>query len=339
MSDRSPKLTRRQHSVPDFYLRQWADSSGKITCHDIPAGTTFSCDPVNALVQSYFYEEDAATPDNRVEKILSAMEGVASATFRKLPGPADTAAIAADPRRAAASIPRRLADADLDNLCQFAAYQYLRVQGAVDQKAHELQASEIDEALKARALRPGAFTDSGYAYVKDRFKAMKMILQLSPGVELITSDWPCFDMKDSPDSPLLGEEIGQNPEVVCYLPLRRHILRRCPLGDRRDGAAPRGKRDDGGQCQKPEHPRYSEGGALCRRLEGRGFHFQSRGKAQEIASTRGIKRVTDERNPQTSDAQTRRRQRCRSADAWTHRSSGRRAHRSSGRRAADRHHF
>jgi hypothetical protein len=106
MSDRSPKLTRRQHSVPDFYLRQWADSSGKITCHDIPAGTTFSCDPVNALVQSYFYEEDAATPDNRVEKILSAMEGVASATFRKLPGPADTAAIAADPRRAAASIPR-----------------------------------------------------------------------------------------------------------------------------------------------------------------------------------------------------------------------------------------
>jgi hypothetical protein len=26
-------------------------------------------------------------------------------------------------------------------------------------------------------------------------------------------------MKDSPDSPLLGEEIGKNPGVVCYLPL------------------------------------------------------------------------------------------------------------------------
>jgi hypothetical protein len=30
---------------------------------------------------------------------------------------------------------------------------------------------------------------------------------------------PCFDMKDSVDSPLLGEEIGRNPEVVCYMPL------------------------------------------------------------------------------------------------------------------------
>jgi hypothetical protein len=26
-------------------------------------------------------------------------------------------------------------------------------------------------------------------------------------------------MKDSPDSPLLGEEIGRNPGVVCYFPL------------------------------------------------------------------------------------------------------------------------
>ena len=69
------------------------------------------------------------------------------------------------------------------------------------------------------ALHPGNFTESGYAYIEDRFKAMKLMLLLSRGVELITSDWPRFDMKDSTNSPLLGEEIGRDPGVVCYLPL------------------------------------------------------------------------------------------------------------------------
>jgi hypothetical protein len=213
------KVTRRQHTVPDFYLRQWADSKGHITCHNIPAGTTFACDPTNALAQSYFYEHDPTKPDNRVEKILSTMEGVCAVTFKKLPGPADAAAIAARPREAAVSIRAKLTDSDLDNLSQFAAYQYMRVPGAIDQKAHELQPSEINAEFKERALRPGNFTESGYGYVGDRFRKMKLLLLVSPRVELITSDWPCFDMKDSPDSPLLGEEIGRNPGVVCYLPL------------------------------------------------------------------------------------------------------------------------
>jgi hypothetical protein len=39
------KLTRRQHTVPDFYQSQWADPKGHITCHDIPKGETFTCDP------------------------------------------------------------------------------------------------------------------------------------------------------------------------------------------------------------------------------------------------------------------------------------------------------
>jgi hypothetical protein len=90
------KLTRRQRTVPDFYLSRWADPKGHITCHDIPKGTTFTCDPANALVQSYFYEEDPSQPDNRVEKTLSAMEGACSVTFKKLFAQGRVAAETAD---------------------------------------------------------------------------------------------------------------------------------------------------------------------------------------------------------------------------------------------------
>jgi hypothetical protein len=217
------KLTRRQHTVPDFYLSQWADPKGHITCHDIPKGTTFTCDPVNALVQSYFYEEDPLQPDNRIEKILSVMEGGCSVTFKKLFAHGPVVAPAAGRRTAAAALQTLITDEDADNLSQFAAYQYMRVPGAVDQKTYELQPSEITEAERNPALNPGRFVESGYTYVKDRFMAMKLLILASPGREFITSDWPCFDMKDSPDSPLLGEEIGQNPGVVCYLPLTPHF--------------------------------------------------------------------------------------------------------------------
>jgi hypothetical protein len=211
--------TRRQHYVPNFYLTQWADPKGRITCHDLSEGKTFSCDPTNVLAQSYFYEEDPLQPDNRVEKILSAMEGACSPTFKKLFAQGAPGVKTDDPRKAAAALRALLTDEDADNLSQFAAYQYIRVPGAVDQKAYELQASEIAEVERAHALNPGRFVESGYAHVKDRFRAMKLLILSSPGRDFITSDWPCFDMKDSDDSPLLGEEIGRNRGVVCYLPL------------------------------------------------------------------------------------------------------------------------
>jgi hypothetical protein len=213
------QLTRRQHIVPDFYLSQWANTNGRITCHDIPERRTFACDPAKALAQSYFYEEDPSQPDNRVEKILSAMEGVCSVTFKKLFAHGQAAATSTDPRKAAAALQALVTNEDADNLSQFAAYQYMRVPGAIDQKAYEVQPSEISESERAHALNPGRFVESGYTYVQDRFRAMKLLILASPSREFITSDWPCFDMKDSLDSPLLGEEIGRNPGVVCYLPL------------------------------------------------------------------------------------------------------------------------
>lgn len=204
---------------PDFYLRQWSGAKGRITCHDIAESKTFACDPANALAQSYFYEEDPSRPDNRIEDILAVMEGACSVTFKKLFAQFLAPAATVDPRKEVRALQGLITEEDADNLSRFAAYQYMRVPGAIAQKAHELKLSEVPEYDRTHGLNPGRFVESGYGYVADRFKAMKLMLLASPGREFITSDWPCFDMKDSPDSPLLGEEIGRNPGVVCYFPL------------------------------------------------------------------------------------------------------------------------
>jgi hypothetical protein len=214
-----PEPTRRQHYVPEFYLSQWANPKGQIACHDVSNGKTFVCNPANALVQSFLYEEDPDEPDNRVEKILSAMESVSAPVFKKIAAVVATGASDNNAGKLAAGLQRALTAEDLDNLSQFAAYQYMRVPGAIEQKTRELQPSEVPERDRAHALNPGRFVESGYAHVKDRFRAMKIQIFISPSREFITCDWPCFDMKDSENSPLLGGEIGKNPEVLCYVPL------------------------------------------------------------------------------------------------------------------------
>jgi hypothetical protein len=162
-----------------------------VTAHPTPAHCS-------GLAQSYFYEEDSSQPDNRVEKILSAMEGVCSVTFKKLFAHSQAVATSSDPRRAAATLQALITNDDVDNLSQFAAYQYMRVPGAIDQKTSEVQPSEISESERAHALNPGRFVESGYIYVRDRFRAMKLLIFASPGRDFITSDWPCFDMKARP---------------------------------------------------------------------------------------------------------------------------------------------
>lgn len=73
------QLTKRQHNVPEFYLRLWsAQGEDKVTCHDLEDGKVFDVSPANILARRYFYEEDSSAPDNRIEKLLSKMEGQCS---------------------------------------------------------------------------------------------------------------------------------------------------------------------------------------------------------------------------------------------------------------------
>lgn len=78
------QITRRQHFVPRFYLAQWENANGKVIVHDLADDTVEQRNPKNILWEEYYYEEDAAAPDNRIEDILGKMETDAAVVFNTI---------------------------------------------------------------------------------------------------------------------------------------------------------------------------------------------------------------------------------------------------------------
>jgi len=216
-------LTKRQHNVPAFYLRLWsAQGSDKVTCHDLVEYRSFDVSPDGILARGYFYEEDPSTPDNRVERLLSQMEGESSSHFKQLANLPISDFDAASYKNILAQVENSFSAETCKAIKTFAAYQYLRVPGAIEQKRFEMGLSQ-PSTPNEDPLNAGRFVDSGIAYVHDRFQELKLMILVSVGQDFITSDWPCFDFKDSNLSPILGEEIGNSSEVVAYLPLTPRI--------------------------------------------------------------------------------------------------------------------
>lgn len=213
-------LTKRQHNVPAFYLRLWSpQGNDKVACHDLQDGKSFDASPDGILVRRFFYEEDPSAPDNRIENLLSQMEGQCSAHFQHLYRLPITKVRPGSEKSLLDMTRQALSSETCTAIKTFAAFQYLRVPGAIDQKRYELETSSLSATQKDYLLNAGRFVESGFSYVHNRFQSLKLLVMLSTGQDFITSDWPCFDLKDSDSSPLLGEEIGINPEVVAYLPL------------------------------------------------------------------------------------------------------------------------
>jgi Protein of unknown function (DUF4238) len=90
------------------------------------------------LWEEYYYEEDPAAPDNRVEDILGKVETDAAVVFNKIRLFYD-----ADPNKIKSRLKSHLTKDDIEIIRRFAAYQYFRVPGAIDRKRFELQSSGI----------------------------------------------------------------------------------------------------------------------------------------------------------------------------------------------------
>ncbi len=214
------QITKRQHTVPAFYLRQWCKKGDtNIVTHDLDNLTAFSVAPENILVRGLYYEEDPTKPDNRIENILAVMEGECSKVFKKL-NSIDFETINSKSISAQSNSVREVLNEDAcQAIKKIAVFQYLRVPGAIEQKAYELTPSELSQERKDYLLNAGRFLDTGFSYMENHFKSLKIMVLISKGQDFITSDWPCFDLKDSDFSPLLGEEIGRESDVIVYFPL------------------------------------------------------------------------------------------------------------------------
>jgi hypothetical protein len=209
------ELTRRQHYVPAFYLEQWA-IAGHVTLHNLANDTWFGTNPINALVQSWFYEEDPDNPDNRIEKLLSVIDGRAAPVFRKL-----NELNTRKGEHLGRAVRHFITGRDHDVISEFAAYQYMRVPGAIALKAkeYELRGLTVSDDGGVPWLNPGRFVEEGYRRVAARFREMNLMLLVTPGPEFITSDIPCFDFGNSRNLPMLGDELGIDPDVCVTFPL------------------------------------------------------------------------------------------------------------------------
>jgi hypothetical protein len=59
------RITKKQHNVPVFYLRQWVkEGSENVVCHDLHSSTAFDVSPEGILARRYYYEENEEAPDN-----------------------------------------------------------------------------------------------------------------------------------------------------------------------------------------------------------------------------------------------------------------------------------
>jgi hypothetical protein len=213
------QITKRQHQVPQFYIRLWADSSNQIYLYDLQNQNHRFTGSKNILYDEVFYEEDPANPDNRIENILGEIEKASAPILKGLNEIINKYPNYSQGKQLKQELEVFLAPDKLQIIKNFSVFQYLRIPGAIEQKNYELQGSSMQKVDIDYALNPGRFVESGFDYLKERFGALKMLLNYSHNESFLSSDWPCFDMKDSDDAPLLAEELGGSKEVVACITL------------------------------------------------------------------------------------------------------------------------
>lgn len=208
------QITKRQHQVPQFYIKLWVGTSSQVYLHDLQDRNVKPSGPKGILFGEFYYEEDPINPDNRIEDLLGKIETEMAPVLKDLNEITEKYPHYSQDKRLKKDIGTFLTPHNQRIIKEFSAFQYLRIPGAVEQKQYELQGGSLQKTDIDYGLNPGRFVETGFNLLKDRFMALKLIVNYSYDSLLLTSDWPCFDMKDSDDAPFLGEEIGHSQEVI-----------------------------------------------------------------------------------------------------------------------------
>jgi hypothetical protein len=219
-------ITKYQHLVPEFYLTSWQiPGKDSIFLYDLENRSVSTPNPSSALVRRYYYEQDRKTPDNWLEKILAKVEGRTSEVIGAAKQVLQNHQLSSQEAMLRKQLNIVLNIENQRTLKEFAAYQYLRIPGAIEQKSYELTPSGIPADVLNEQLKPANFVATGYNYIKDRFfQELGILASYSFDYDFLTSDWPCFDFRDSSDAPLLGEEIGKSDQVFLIFPLLPKML-------------------------------------------------------------------------------------------------------------------
>lgn len=220
------QITKKQHFVPKFYLKSWqAPGKDSIWSYDLQHKSIKDRSPTSVLFEDYYYEHDREFPDNIVENLLSEMENETAPVIREINEIVQRYSRLSQENELQRDLRHVLKPDKRRILKKFAAYQYLRIPDAIEQKAYELRPENIAEGFLSEMLKPANFVLSGFDYIKNKFfQELRMVISYSLNYDFVTSDRPCFDFDDSRYTPRLGVDIGQNSGAFLIFPLVPKIL-------------------------------------------------------------------------------------------------------------------
>lgn len=212
----SNNLTKRQHYVPQFYLRAWATTPNSNCVHyyDLITKKREDRNPEKILWEPFMYEEDPNNPDNRIENMLSRFETKAAPIFSELILMSKHYGRTRNKKKFIKKLMFSFSEENIEILKDFAVFQYIRTKHALAQKMFELDASSLSKEQKGKYFNLGRFVDEGFNYIRPNFNNLIIAINFTFTGEFFTSDWPFFDMKDSDFAPALGEELGVDPDVI-----------------------------------------------------------------------------------------------------------------------------